>query len=66
MVMMRFFIHPLLYWLPAGLPFLRLGETTFYTDFSMYRMDEVRAHQLQGGSGAWRWPIKSGQLGPAG
>ena len=48
MVMMRFFIHPLLYWLPAGLPFLRLGETKFYTDFSMYRMDEVRAHQLQG------------------
>jgi dTDP-4-amino-4,6-dideoxygalactose transaminase len=48
MVMMRCFIHPLLYWLPTGLPFLRLGETTFYTDFSMYRMDEVRAHQLQG------------------
>ena len=48
MVVMRFFIHPLLYWLPAGLPFLRLGETRFYTDFPMYRMDEVRAHQLQG------------------
>ncbi|HSL03981.1 MAG TPA: DegT/DnrJ/EryC1/StrS family aminotransferase, partial [Nitrospiraceae bacterium] len=48
MVMMRFFIHPLLYWLPAGLPFLRLGETTFDTDFPMHRMDEVRAHQLQG------------------
>jgi perosamine synthetase len=48
MVMMRFFIHPLLYWLPAGLPFLRLGETQFYTDFPIYRMDEVRAHQLQG------------------
>jgi perosamine synthetase len=48
MIMMRFFIHPLLYWLPAGLPFLRLGETTFYPDFPMYRMDEVRAHQLQG------------------
>ena len=48
MVMMRFFIHPVLYWLPAGLPFLRLGETKFYTDFPMYRMDEVRAHQLQG------------------
>ncbi len=28
MLMMRLFIHPLLYWLPAGLPFLRLGETT--------------------------------------
>jgi len=48
MVMMRFFIHPVLYWLPAGLPFLRLGETKFYTDYQMYRMDEVRAHQLQG------------------
>ena len=49
--MMRFFIHPLLYWLPAGLPFLRLGETTFDTDFPMCRMDEVRAHQLQGWEG---------------
>jgi dTDP-4-amino-4,6-dideoxygalactose transaminase len=48
MVMMRFFIHPLLYWLPAGLPFLRLGETKFSTDFKIFRMDEVRAHQLQG------------------
>lgn len=48
MVMMRFFIHPLLYWLPAGLPFLRLGETVFETDFPICQMDEVRAHQLQG------------------
>ena len=48
MVMMRFFIHPALYWFPAGLPFLRLGETRFYTDFPLCRMDEVRAHQLQG------------------
>lgn len=48
MVIMRLFIHPLLYWLPAGLPFLRLGETTFDTDFRIDRMDEVRAHQLQG------------------
>ena len=48
MVIMRLFIHPLLYWLPAGLPFLRLGETTFDIDFRICRMDEVRAHQLQG------------------
>ncbi len=48
MVIMRLFIHPLLYWLPAGLPFLRLGETTFDTDYPICRMDEVRAHQLQG------------------
>ncbi|MBC7837933.1 MAG: DegT/DnrJ/EryC1/StrS family aminotransferase [Nitrospiraceae bacterium] len=48
MVIMRLFIHPLLYWLPAGLPFLRLGETTFDTDYPLYRMDEVRVHQLRG------------------
>jgi len=48
MMMVRFFIHPALYWIPAGLPFLRLGETRFYTDFPMCRMDEVRAHLLQG------------------
>jgi perosamine synthetase len=48
MLMIRLFIHPLLYWLPAGLPFLRLGETVFDTNFPIYRMDEVRAHQLHG------------------
>ncbi|HKU53399.1 MAG TPA: DegT/DnrJ/EryC1/StrS family aminotransferase, partial [Nitrospira sp.] len=51
MVFMRLFIHPALYWFPAGLPFLGLGETKFYTHFPMYRMDEVRAHQLQGWEG---------------
>src|SRR5215217_5982932 len=48
MVMMRLFIHPSLYWIPVGLPVLRLGETKFYTDFPIYRMDEVRAHLLRG------------------
>jgi len=48
MVAMWCFIHPMLYWLPAGLPFLGLGETKFYTDFPVFRMDELRAAQLQG------------------
>jgi len=48
LALMRMFIKPACYWLPAGLPFLRLGETRFYTDFSVCRMDEVRARQLQG------------------
>src|SRR5262245_23727920 len=48
MVFMRVFIHPALYWLPAGLPFLQLGETRFYKEFPIFRMDEVRAHQLLG------------------
>ncbi|MBS0169859.1 MAG: DegT/DnrJ/EryC1/StrS family aminotransferase [Nitrospira sp.] len=40
-------IHPSRYWFPAGLPFLGLGETTFYTDFLMARMDAVRAGLLR-------------------
>jgi len=39
-------IDPRLYWLPAGLPFLRLGETKFYHDFPIHRMDGVRASLL--------------------
>lgn len=48
--LMKVFIHPGLYWFPAGLPFLGLGETKFYTDFPIFRMDELRACLLQGWS----------------
>lgn len=51
LLVMRIFIHPALYWFPAGLPFLGLGETKFYTDFQMFRMDDVRAHLLNGWQG---------------
>lgn len=44
------FIRPPLYWLPAGLPFLGLGETRFYRDFPIERMAEARAATLDG----WR------------
>ena len=33
---------------PAGLPFLKLGETRFETDFLVTRMDSVRAGLLRG------------------
>ena len=41
-------ILPSCYWLPAGLPFLKLGETRFETDFLVTRMDSVRAGLLRG------------------
>ena len=40
-------INPALYWLPAGLPFLKLGETNFYTDFPIVRLDPIRAGLLR-------------------
>jgi dTDP-4-amino-4,6-dideoxygalactose transaminase len=48
MLSMCILVHPALYWIPAGLPFLRLGESRFYTDFPLRRMDEVRAGLLHG------------------
>jgi dTDP-4-amino-4,6-dideoxygalactose transaminase len=48
-------INPSLYWLPAGLPFLKLGETKFYRDFPVSRMDSVRAGLLR------RWRERLGR-----
>lgn len=48
--LMQLFMRPELFWLPAGLPFLHLGETKFYTDFPMLRMDPIRCGLLHG----WR------------
>jgi hypothetical protein len=48
-------INPSLYWLPAGLPFLKLGETKFYHDFPITRMDSVRAGLLR----RWRQRLAS-------
>mgnify|MGYP000004545318 CR=1 FL=1 len=43
----QWLIHPSRYWFPAGLPFLKLGDTKFYTDFPITRMDSVRAGLLR-------------------
>ena len=36
-------LHPLLFWIPRGLPFLRLGETLFEKDFAIRRMSPFQA-----------------------
>lgn len=43
---MNLMVTPRMYWLPAGLPFLKLGETKFYHDFPIHQMDGVRAGLL--------------------
>lgn len=40
-------ILPWLFWLPAGLPFLRLGETIFYEDFPITRLSGFQARLLR-------------------
>src|SRR5262245_43177282 len=43
---MAVFIRPRLYWLPAALPFLRLGQTIFPKDVSLRRLSGMKAGVL--------------------
>jgi len=46
-VLMAVFIRPRLYWLPAALPFLRLGQTIFPKDVSLKRLSGMKAGVLR-------------------
>jgi dTDP-4-amino-4,6-dideoxygalactose transaminase len=46
-VAMAIFIRPSLYWLPAALPFLRLGETIFPDRVTLQRMSGMQAGLLR-------------------
>jgi dTDP-4-amino-4,6-dideoxygalactose transaminase len=49
-VLLELFVRPSLYWFPAGLRFLRLGETFFYRDFPIKKLSGMQAGVLTG----WR------------
>jgi dTDP-4-amino-4,6-dideoxygalactose transaminase len=40
---MMLFLHPLLFWIPRSIPFLRLGETLFELHFPMLKMSSFQA-----------------------
>ncbi|OGW36513.1 MAG: hypothetical protein A2010_12865 [Nitrospirae bacterium GWD2_57_9] len=46
--LLALFLRPSLYWFPAGLPALKLGETFFYRDFAINRLSGVQAGLLRG------------------
>jgi dTDP-4-amino-4,6-dideoxygalactose transaminase len=45
-VALSIFIHPSLYWFPAGLSSLKLGETLFYRDFPVTKLSGMQAGLL--------------------
>jgi dTDP-4-amino-4,6-dideoxygalactose transaminase len=47
LLLMSVFIHPAFYWLPAGLPFLKLGQTIFDRDFPVKRLSGSQAGILR-------------------
>jgi perosamine synthetase len=46
-VFLAVFIRPSLYWVPAGLPFLKLGETTFDTNFPVKKLSGMKVGLLK-------------------
>jgi perosamine synthetase len=46
-VLMAIFIRPSLYWIPAALPFLRLGETIFPKEIPLTRLSGTKAGLLR-------------------
>jgi dTDP-4-amino-4,6-dideoxygalactose transaminase len=53
---MAILVRPSLYWLPAGMPFLRLGETAYEPDFPLERLPRLAASLL------WGWPRRLASL----
>jgi perosamine synthetase len=47
LVLLAIFIRPRLYWIPAALPFLRLGETVFPRRISVRRLSGIKAGALR-------------------
>lgn len=47
LVLMTIFIRPRLYWIPAALPFLRLGQTIFPNDVPLKRLSGMHAGLLR-------------------
>ena len=46
-IVISVFMHPILYCIPAGMPFLKLGQTLFYKDFPVKKLSEMKAGLLQ-------------------
>jgi dTDP-4-amino-4,6-dideoxygalactose transaminase len=46
-ILMSIFIHPAMYWFPAGLPSLELGKTVATTDFPVYKLGGLKAGLLR-------------------
>lgn len=42
-VLLRLFLHPLLFWIPRSMPFLKLGETFFEPNFPIRKMSSFQA-----------------------
>ena len=54
-IALNLLLHPLLFWIPKSLPFLKLGETTFDPDFTIRKMSPFQAGLAKN----WRKKLQS-------
>jgi perosamine synthetase len=54
-IFLSFFMHPLLFWLPKSLPFLKVGATIYDTRFAIRRFSDFQAGLSRG----WRQKLHS-------
>ncbi len=50
-LLFAFFIHPILYWFPKSLPFLKIGETIYDEEFELRRLSPFQAGLTKGWQG---------------
>lgn len=48
-ILQNWFVRPFLFWIPAGIPSLKIGETLFYSDFPIKRMSGSASGLM------WNW-----------
>ena len=60
-LLQKIFTHPLLFWLPAGIPQLGIGETLFFEDFPMKKLSGMAAGLLWGWRSVWIRRIKAAE-----
>ena len=57
-VFLTIFMHPLLFWFPKSLPFLKIGATIYDTGFAIRKMSEFQAGMSRGWQDRLHWLMK--------
>jgi perosamine synthetase len=55
LLLMGIFVNPYLYWIPDGLPFLGIGETRYYENYPVNKINKVKYGLLSG----WKENLRS-------
>lgn len=52
MALMMVFVHPMVYWFPGGLPFLKLGQTIYHQNFPIKKLSGMKVGLMR------KWKVR--------